>query len=42
MCSFGPLIVNPHSPDEATSIESVSGFWRTLTELLAAIANGEY
>jgi dipeptidase D len=42
MCSFGPWLVNPHSPDEAVNIESVARFWYTLRELLAAIAQGQY
>ena len=42
MCSFGPLVVNPHSPDEAVGIESVSRFWQMLRGILLAIAKGEY
>lgn len=32
--SFGPTIVNPHSPDEYVNIESVSVFYEYLVEIL--------
>jgi dipeptidase D len=34
MISFGPTIVNAHSPDEAVSISSVQEFWKLLLGLL--------
>ena len=34
MISFGPTIVNAHSPDEAVSISSVQDFWKLLLALL--------
>jgi dipeptidase D len=34
MISFGPTIVNAHSPDEAVSISSVQDFWKLLMGLL--------
>jgi dipeptidase D len=34
MISFGPTIVNAHSPDEAVSISSVQDFWKLLLGLL--------
>ena len=34
MISFGPTIVNAHSPDEAVSISSVQAFWKLLLALL--------
>ncbi len=34
MISFGPEIVNPHSPDEKVHIESVEKFWNYLLETL--------
>ena len=37
MASIGPVIRNPHSPDERVSITSVGHFWRLLTETLAAV-----
>ncbi|MFI3255821.1 MAG: beta-Ala-His dipeptidase [Psittacicella sp.] len=32
--SFGPTIINAHSPDEAVNIESVKVFWDTLCKIL--------
>ncbi|HUI84459.1 MAG TPA: aminoacyl-histidine dipeptidase [Candidatus Binatia bacterium] len=37
MVSFGPTIVNPHSPDERVEISSVEGFWKYLKAILEAI-----
>lgn len=37
MASIGPVIRNPHSPDERVSITSVGHFWGVLTETLAAV-----
>jgi dipeptidase D len=37
MASIGPVIRNPHSPDERVSIASVGHFWNLLTETLAAV-----
>ena len=34
MISFGPTIVNAHSPDEAVNISSVQDFWKLLLGLL--------
>lgn len=34
MISFGPTIMNPHSPDERVNIASVKLFWEYLTETL--------
>ena len=34
MISFGPTIINAHSPDEAVSISSVQDFWKLLLRLL--------
>jgi dipeptidase D len=34
MISFGPTIINAHSPDEAVDIASVETFWKFLTGLL--------
>ena len=34
MISFGPTIVNAHSPDEAVSLSSVQDFWKLLLALL--------
>jgi len=36
MISFGPDLINPHSPDEAVSISSVA---RTWDYLLATLEN---
>ena len=38
MISFGPTIVNAHSPDEAVSISSVQAFWKLLLALLEKCA----
>jgi dipeptidase D len=38
MVSFGPTILNPHSPDEKVNIPSVGKFWKYLTEMLKAIS----
>jgi dipeptidase D len=38
MISFGPTIVNAHSPDEAVSISSVHAFWKLLLALLEQCA----
>lgn len=37
MISFGPTIMNPHSPDERVNIESVGKFWDFLLELVKNI-----
>ncbi len=37
MISFGPTIMNPHSPDERVNIESVGKFWDFLITLLKNI-----
>ncbi|MDP4209844.1 MAG: aminoacyl-histidine dipeptidase [Bacteroidota bacterium] len=37
MVSFGPTIVNPHSPDEKVNIPSVEKFWTYLTETLKSV-----
>ncbi len=37
MISFGPEIINPHSPDEKVHIESVEKFWNYLLETLKNI-----
>ena len=37
MASFGPTIVNPHSPDERVEIPSVEGFWKYLKAVLESI-----
>ncbi len=37
MISFGPTILNPHSPDEMTNIETVQKFWDYLLEILKNI-----
>ncbi len=36
--SIGPVIKNPHSPDEAVQISSVANFYRFLKEILAELA----
>lgn len=38
MISFGPTIVNPHSPDERVHVGSVEKFWNFLVETLARLA----
>jgi dipeptidase D len=38
MVSFGPLIENPHSPNERISISSVATFWTYLTALVKELA----
>ena len=40
MISFGPTIVNPHSPDEALHLPSLATTWIFLLELLAVLAKG--
>ncbi len=37
MASFGPTIVDPHSPHERVEISSVEGFWRYLKAVLEKI-----
>jgi dipeptidase D len=37
MISFGPTIMNPHSPDEKVNIASVAKFWDLLVETLKNI-----
>ncbi len=37
MISFGPTIMNPHSPDERVNIESVGKFWDFLVALMQNI-----
>ncbi|MDR0972302.1 MAG: aminoacyl-histidine dipeptidase [Bacteroidales bacterium] len=39
MISFGPTIMNPHSPDERVNIESVQKFWDYLNATLKNIPN---
>lgn len=38
MVSFGPTIRNAHSPDERINIETVSRFWKHLTDVLKNIS----
>jgi len=38
MVSFGPLIQNPHSPDERVKIKTVEKFWKILKEALQELA----
>lgn len=38
MISFGPTIVNAHSPDENVNIPSVEKFWHFLREMLSSYA----
>ena len=38
MISFGPTIMNPHSPDEVLEIKTVEKFWNLLKETLKRIA----
>jgi dipeptidase D len=42
MISFGPDIINAHSPDEAVSITSVAAFWNILIGALRKVATGAY
>jgi len=42
MVSFGPDIVNAHSPDEAVNISSVETFWKLLVGILDKVAKGAY
>ncbi len=42
MISFGPDIINAHSPDEAVNIKSVAAFWNILIGALRRIAAGAY
>jgi dipeptidase D len=42
MVSFGPDIVNAHSPDEAVRISSVKTFWQLLVGILQKVAKGAY
>ena len=42
MVSFGPEIINPHSPDEAVNIASVETFYKHLVGVIEAIAQGAY
>jgi len=42
MISFGPDIINAHSPAEAVSIKSVATFWKILLGALRKIATGAY
>jgi dipeptidase D len=37
MVSFGPTIVDPHSPNERVQISTVESFWRLLRQALEAI-----
>jgi len=37
MASFGPTIVDPHSPHERVQISTVASFWNYLKALLEAI-----
>ena len=42
MVSFGPGLVNAHSPSEAVNIVSVEKFWKLLVGLLHKVARGAY
>jgi dipeptidase D len=42
MLSFGPDIINAHSPDEAVNIPSVATFWNILIGTLRKVATGDY
>ena len=42
MVSFGPNIVNAHSPGEAVSISSVDKFWKLLLGVIGKVARGTY
>jgi di/tripeptidase len=42
MISFGPDIINAHSPAEAVSIKSVATFWKILVGTLRGVATGAY
>jgi len=42
MVSFGPDIVNAHSPEEAVKISSVERFWKLLVGVLDKVAKGAY
>jgi dipeptidase D len=42
MISFGPDIINAHSPAEAISIKSVATFWKILIGTLRGVATGAY
>lgn len=42
MVSFGPGLVNAHSPSEAVNIVSVEKFWKLLVGLLHKVAKGAY
>ena len=42
MISFGPDIINAHSPAEAVSIRSVKTFWEVLIGTLGKVATGAY
>jgi dipeptidase D len=42
MVSFGPEIVNAHSPSEAVSIVSVEKFWKLLVGLLQKVTQDAY
>ncbi len=37
MASFGPTIVDPHSPNERVEIPSVEGFWKYLKAVLESV-----
>ena len=37
MISFGPTIVNPHSPNERVQISTVEGFWNYLKLVLESV-----
>jgi dipeptidase D len=37
MASFGPTIVDPHSPNERVEISSVDGFWKYLKAVLEGV-----
>ena len=37
MASFGPTIVDPHSPNERVEIPSVEGFWKYLKAVLVSV-----
>ena len=37
--SYGPTIVNPHTPDEAVLIETVQPFWDLTLQILTKLAD---
>jgi len=37
LISFGPTILNPHSPNERVKISSVQNFWKYLKLILESV-----